>query len=192
MKQNGYENLGFYSIGMIYLMTSVCSFFNAPVVNRLGAKYSIFWGAISFLFWVLSSLIPALKAEVYPDSELFLFKDWFVYMIMLTSGGINGLGASILWVGQGKYIASCANEDNKGRFFSLFWFIFMIAFIIGNQIDAVIIASLSLVAFYIVMSAFCLTGSLTILLLKAPKNAESIIVPQTVKRTPANEENLEL
>ena len=116
-----------------------CSFFNAPVINRLGAKYSIFWGAICFLFWVLCSLVPALKAEIYTDSELFVFSDWFVYMIMLLSGGMNGFGASILWVGQGKYIASCANDANKGRFFSLFWFIFMMAFIVGNLIGAFVI-----------------------------------------------------
>ena len=43
------------------------------------------------------------------------------------------------------------------------------------------------------MSGFCLTGSLSILLLRTPKSAESVVVPQKkVERPPANEDNLEL
>ena len=73
MEQNGYDNLGFYSLSVIYLMFMLGSFFNTPVVDRLGAKYSMFWGGLCYLLWILCSLFPALKAEVYTESDLFIF-----------------------------------------------------------------------------------------------------------------------
>jgi hypothetical protein len=34
---------------------------------------------------------------------------------------MNGLGAAILWVAEGKYLSECAVESNKGFFNSFFW-----------------------------------------------------------------------
>ena len=105
---------------------------------------------------------------------------------MLISAGINGLGASILWVGQGKYITSCANEENKGFFFSLFWFILMTAFV-GNLIGAFVIGQFSLVAFFVIMSLICLLGSLGFLLLAQPKSTWSALTEGDHEEVKVNE-----
>ena len=116
MLQMGYNDFGFYQLSVIYLMFMVGSFFNTPVVEWLGPKLSMFCGAFGYMMWVFSALFPALKTEVFPDSSFFLFQDWFIYCVMLSCACLNGLCASIYFVGQGKYIAMCATDQNKGRF----------------------------------------------------------------------------
>jgi len=45
--------------------------------------------------------------------------------LSIFTAAINGFGAGILWVAQGKYISQCASDLNKGLFNSYFWAFFM-------------------------------------------------------------------
>lgn len=60
------------------------------------------------------------------------------YAVILTAG-INGAGAAILWVSQGKYISECANDSNKGFFNSYFWGFYQSSNIFGNVIAAIVL-----------------------------------------------------
>ena len=58
------------------------------------------------------------------DAPWILNKNLIKFLIILTSA-INGAGAGILWVSQGKFIAECACDENKGFYNSYFWAIYM-------------------------------------------------------------------
>jgi len=53
---------------------------------------------------------------------------------------ICGIGNSLVWPAQGKYIADCANEDTKGFFYGYFWAYYMSSQVIGNLIGAAVLS----------------------------------------------------
>jgi MFS family permease len=59
----------------------------------------------------------------------------------LIAAAVNGFGAAILWVAQGEYISTCANDKNKGQYNSIFWSLLMLSSIIGNLMAAYVIVS---------------------------------------------------
>jgi len=122
----GLGDLGFYSLGLLYLTFSIASFFSTAVVHKLGVKFSLVLGALCYSFWILSFLVPVYSSRN-TDSTLFLFKKGFMYFLLLFSAMVNGFGASILWVAQGKYISNCATDETKAFFFSYFWGWFMMS-----------------------------------------------------------------
>ena len=93
-------------------------------------------------------------------------------LIVLTAA-INGFGAGILWVAQGKFISECACDENKGFFNSFFWCFFMASSIFGNVIAALIIRSgANQSTLFIVFSVLAVMGSMVFLFLKQPERPE--------------------
>lgn len=105
---------------------------------------------------------------------------------MLTAGIINGFGASILWVGQGKYITDCSNETNKGFHFGLFWCLFQSSQIIGSLIAAFLLKLFSQTIFFIIMSVFAFCGFGLFLFLAKPIQ-ETQKIQKVAKRKLSNE-----
>jgi MFS family permease len=94
------------------------------------------------------------------------------YLLVLT-GAINGFGAGILWVAQGKFISECACDENKGFFNSFFWCFFMASNIIGNLVAGFILRSgANQSTLFIVFSIIAVLGSMVFLFLKQPKKPE--------------------
>ena len=58
---------------------------------------------------------------------------------LIITAMINGLGAGILWVGQGKFISECANDSNKGLFNSIFVSVYMSSQVWGSAIAGIIL-----------------------------------------------------
>lgn len=54
------------------------------------------------------------------------------------AGGILGVGAGLLWAGQGSIMTSYPTEDKKGRYISLFWSIFNLGGVIGGFIPFIL------------------------------------------------------
>jgi len=82
---------------------------------------------------------------------------------------INGFGASILWLAEGKYIANCATDSNKGLFNGTFWAIFMSANIVGYLMSAFVLGKVNnLSVFFAIMTLLCICASLFFLLLNKP------------------------
>ena len=59
MKDMNFNNLGFYSLSVLYVISTVGSFLNASLVQRLTALRSMFYGARCYFFCVLGSLFPS-------------------------------------------------------------------------------------------------------------------------------------
>lgn len=90
-------------------------------------------------------------------------------MLIYLAAILNGFGASILWLSQGKYITKCATDSNKGLFNGTFWAIFMSSNIIGYLMSAFVIGAVSeLSTFFVIMTSICICSSLFFLLLSPP------------------------
>lgn len=46
MQDAGFENLGFYSMAILYLVFSISCFFSTAIVNKLGRKPALFFGSL--------------------------------------------------------------------------------------------------------------------------------------------------
>jgi hypothetical protein len=100
LETDGFDELGFYSLATLYFVFSFTSFFSYSIINKLGTKKSLLIGAFCYTFWIFCFLLPAFKAENLNDDRL-LFNQTFIYCMMLIASGINGFGASILWISEG-------------------------------------------------------------------------------------------
>ncbi len=160
LKEDGLGSLGFVNLAVLYCIFGLTSFFSAPIVNKVGTRFSLVLGGFCYFFWVLCFLCPAYYHK-YKDDEpsIFLLNVNFIWFIEIFAAAVNGFGAGILWVAQGKYIADCANSSNKGLYFGFFWAIFMMSQVVGNLVGAFVlgISSDAQVIYYIVMSvvSFC-------------------------------------
>lgn len=88
--------------------------------------------------------------------------------LVLSSAALNGFGASILWVAQGRYVSECATEQNMGKFNAYFWAIYMGSSLVGNLFAAFVIVNVNETIFYVIMTCLCVASSLFFLLLKKP------------------------
>jgi MFS family permease len=96
-----------------------------------------------------------------------------IEVLIVLTAAINGFGAGILWVAQGKFISECACDENKGFFNGYFWCFFMASNITGNVIAALILRSgANQSTLFIVFSVLSVLGSIVFLLLKQPKKPE--------------------
>jgi MFS family permease len=174
LEDSGYAKLGFFELAMFYAMYGIGSLFATPVMRRFGPQKCMILGSILDCVWILTSLVPVMKMKHDKDPEAsnhpepFYFSDFFVYFIVLFTSVLGGLGESMQWVAQGKYIADCATEKTKGFFFGYFWTYFMASQIFGSILSAVVFEYYSLTTFYITMGAFALLSGFIFHILKDP------------------------
>jgi len=97
--------------------------------------------------------------------------------MLIATAAINGAGAGILWVSQGKFISECATDQNKGFFNSYFWGFFMSSQITGNTIAAILLGRGGSQTILFIIFAFLATGgSLLFCCLKMPKKQSKLKV----------------
>ncbi|XP_042511873.1 UNC93-like protein 3 [Macadamia integrifolia] len=123
---NSDEDLGTYSLGILYLSFTFFSVVASPVVQFLGSKNSLVLGTTGYWLFIAANLKPS----------------WYT---MVPASLYLGFAASIIWVGQGTYLTStarCHAEDNYlhegtviGNFNGEFWGIFASYQFIGNLIS---------------------------------------------------------
>lgn len=164
LQKDGLNNLGFHSLAILYFSFGFCSLFASTVVSKLGPRYSMVLGAFCYSLYIGTFIIASLQA---PKAAL-------ITAFYITAA-LNGFGASILWVGQGRYISECATDSNKGNFNSIFWAIYMGSALVGDLFGAFMISEVNEVVFYILMTALCIMASLFFMLLKPPTKVSDYI-----------------
>ena len=50
MSDDGFDKLGFYSMSVLYLIFAFTSFLSTAIVNKMGVKLSLFFGALTYFF----------------------------------------------------------------------------------------------------------------------------------------------
>ena len=125
-KDEGFEDLGFLLICVIYLTMGLCSFFSPAIINIIGSKeLGIRIGCFSYFLYTSTFMLPVLhnryKQENSTDDVPFYLDRDFIQGAVVFGALVNGLGAGIQHSSLGNYISECACEENKG-FYNAFFF----------------------------------------------------------------------
>lgn len=112
-------NTSSVSDSALYATFAVVSFFAGTVINALGIRIALSFGAIGYCVYT-SSLLH------------YNFSYSFGYMVF--AGSLLGCCAGMLWSAQGAIMMSYPPEKLKGRFISLHWVIFNLGAVIGSLV----------------------------------------------------------
>jgi hypothetical protein len=139
---DGFDNIGFTSLAVLYLVFSVCSFFSTAIVNKIdNIAISLSIGGLCESCFIVCFLLPSSYSEADPENLPWYLDKTFIQYMLIISAAINGAGGGILWTSQGKFIAKCATDENKGFFNSFFWAFYMSSLIIGNITAALVLGN---------------------------------------------------
>ncbi|CAG8667439.1 17791_t:CDS:2, partial [Racocetra fulgida] len=101
----------------LYTCFSVGGLFAGPVINKIGPSISLALGGLTYALY---------------SGSLFYYNHLQESAFPIISGAILGLGAALLWTGQGAIMLSYPSEADKGRFIGLFWVIFNLGGVLGS------------------------------------------------------------
>jgi MFS family permease len=99
LKQDGFDNLGFTSIAVLYLFFGIFSFFSSAIVNKIGKiNVSMSIGAMCYTFWIVCFLLPSYYSQQEDKDNLpWILNKNLITIMLLVTAAINGAGAGILW-----------------------------------------------------------------------------------------------
>ncbi|KAJ1949697.1 hypothetical protein FBU59_001027, partial [Linderina macrospora] len=107
----------------LYCTFIVFGILGGAIVNLCGIRWTIFLSGLTY--------------SLYSASYIYLnhtHKGAFT----ISTGPILGIGAGILWSAQGMIMMSYPNENQKGRYISIFWVIFNLGGVIGGIVPFVV------------------------------------------------------
>ena len=91
-----------------------------------------------------------------------------MYLLILVTSLLNGLGEGLAQTAAGKYVSDCATEEIKGLYFSIFWSSCMGSQIFGSLISAFVLGNFNQVAFVVVMAVVAILATLLLFFIKKP------------------------
>ncbi|KAG0221787.1 hypothetical protein BGW41_006529 [Actinomortierella wolfii] len=103
----------------LYACFSVFGLFAGAIHNKLGPKWTIFIGSLTYPLYAGSLL-----AYNHTQSAGFT----------IAAGAILGAGAGLLWTAQGAMMMSYPREQDKGKYIGYFWAIFNTGAVLGSVI----------------------------------------------------------
>ena len=108
--------LGSWLIGIVYITYIVSNQIAASVVGKLGAKWTLVLGSVGYFLVV---------GGVATENDT----------LTLLGAACVGLGAGLLWSGQGRMITDLSNDENRGLNSGLFYALMMGgSAIVGNTV----------------------------------------------------------
>lgn len=143
----GYNDLGNYTLGMVYLSFGVVCLFVGNVEQMMRYKWMMFVASFGYNAFLASGFLLAYcapetdaKTGVVTKNGSGACTNGSVYFFCIFGAFLCGCGASIIWTAQGGYIAAIGErmKSKKGSFFGLFWAINQSSMIIGAALGAVI------------------------------------------------------
>lgn len=160
-----HKKQGANALGILYACFTLANFVSSFIVSSLGSKMCLILGSFTYVLFVAANIV-------------------YVELLLYLSSGLLGLGASVLWTAQGAYISNCSalheqqlglpTSSTLGFFNGLFFSIFQVNQLLGNLLAAALFkADVSTGTIFIVMTAICAVGALTLLFLNDPAKAIS-------------------
>jgi len=107
----------------LYTTFALFGILGGGIYNLLGPHATLFVGCSTYILYVGSFLYYN-----HHQTETFA----------VIAGTILGVGAGLLWAGQGSIMTSYPTEDKKGRYISLFWSIFNLGGVIGGFVPFIL------------------------------------------------------
>ena len=146
------------SVSAVYATFTTACLLAPSITNKFGSRAVLFWGVLGYAALVAASLV------------------YFVYgteSIVVWGVGILGVGAALLWTGQGRLILDYAAvvPDQSGTLMGIFWAVFQGSALVGGVISFSFYSespSGGSVWLYIIFLAFIVMGALSTQLLLPP------------------------
>jgi MFS family permease len=104
----------------LYSTFAVFGFFGGTFVNFLGVKATLSFGGIGYCIYALSLLLSV---------------HFSVGGFNIFAGALLGVCAGLLWTAQGTIMISYPKEEDKGKYFGIFWGIFNLGAVIGSLVS---------------------------------------------------------
>uniref|UniRef100_A0A0C9RT92 TSA: Wollemia nobilis Ref_Wollemi_Transcript_14048_1593 transcribed RNA sequence n=1 Tax=Wollemia nobilis TaxID=56998 RepID=A0A0C9RT92_9CONI len=141
----------------LYTAFAVFGILGGGIYNILGPHVTLFSGCATYVLYAASFLYYN-----HHQSRTFV----------IAAGALLGVGAGLLWAGQGAIMTSYPTENRKGAYISLFWGIFSSGGVVGGFIPFILNYSSNNEsvndATYITFMAFMSLGTLLTLALLRP------------------------
>ncbi|PKU81723.1 UNC93-like protein 1 [Dendrobium catenatum] len=107
----------------LYTTFAIFGLLGGGIYNVLGPRLTLFAGCSTYILYAGS----------------FLYYNHHSHQtFVIVSGGILGVGAGLLWAGQGAIMTSYPPPSRKGTYISIFWSIFNLGGVIGGLIPFVL------------------------------------------------------
>lgn len=107
-------------------------------LNTTLAVFGILGGGIYNLLGPHVTLFAGCSTYILYAGSFLYYNHYHNETFAVIAGGILGVGAGLLWAGQGSMMTSYPTEDKKGRYISLFWSIFNLGGVIGGFIPFIL------------------------------------------------------
>ena len=112
----------------LYATFTFCCFLSPTFTRYLGPIRALTLGICGYAILVIGSIL----FFIYPNSN-------FTKTILIATGAVNGVGASLLWNSQGLLILQYSERGvNGGKIFGIFWVFFSISAICGGLVSFLI------------------------------------------------------
>jgi len=138
------------------------------VVAKCGERLALVGGSLTYALYIGTFILSSYRGQN-PDLNAWYLNKTLIIVIIYITAVLNGFGAAILWLAEGKYVAACASDKNKGLFNGTFWAIFMSSYSVGYLMSAFVIVRVkNLSVFFSIMTIITVCSSLFFLLLRKP------------------------
>lgn len=122
--------VGFNGTATLYGTFALFSFIAAGIVNIIGPKIAVFLGATTYIIYALSLYICNENFTTEEDGTVVYSSGAIGFYY--AANVITGIGAGLLWTGQGQVTMAYPTTENKGLYFSIFWIIFNLGGTLGG------------------------------------------------------------
>ncbi|KAG0345584.1 hypothetical protein BG004_003539 [Podila humilis] len=107
----------------LYTTFAIGGLFAGAIHNKLGPKWTMLLGGCTYVLYAASYVI---------------YNEYNAGWVVITTGGILGMGAGMLWTAQGAIMMAYPREQDKGKFIGYFWAIFNAGAVLGSIIAFII------------------------------------------------------
>eukprot|EP00090_Calanus_glacialis_P029734 TRINITY_DN47766_c0_g1_i1.p1 TRINITY_DN47766_c0_g1~~TRINITY_DN47766_c0_g1_i1.p1 ORF type:complete len:452 (-),score=75.69 TRINITY_DN47766_c0_g1_i1:54-1409(-) len=109
----GFTGDGYVANAVLYATFAMSNFLAPWVISVIGPRYAMLIGGLGYTAYA---------------AQLLYLKDWLLY----TCAVLNGVGAALLWTGQGNFLAINSDPKTVGRNASIFWALYQMSGVTGN------------------------------------------------------------
>ncbi|KRT85162.1 membrane transporter, partial [Oryctes borbonicus] len=155
---------GYTSLAIIYAVFAVLNWSAPSVISMIGPKFAMVFGAVTYVLFILSFLVP---------------RTWLLYVASV----VIGIGAPMIWTGQGNYLTLNSTPATISRNSGIFWAMLQASMFIGNLfvyiqfqgLDKIDKDTRSMVIW--VLTSVAIAGTCVVLFLPKPKSDENTVKP---------------
>jgi len=93
MEENGFKQLGFYILAILYFFMGIGSLMSTAIINKYGTRFCLMIGGLGIVVWILSSLLAVYDEEMVEKGVPM----GIIYVGLFIGTIFNGFTVGILW-----------------------------------------------------------------------------------------------